>query len=275
MRARSSRRQRDGAELEWRRLQRRGRGAGRGADRRPLRHRRRSASGAFSRWRRRAGADRARRESGASGLRREGDREAHALHRSRAAAVPEPLPAPFRERDSGPAQARRRATPSRSAGYGLSREGDAKTTGTFRAASLDARSSPTARAEILLWARGTGAAAPARAIPAGRSRPATRSSRSRAGRAGTRPHRCGGLTQGILVGAAARLDRSRGRRLATCRPVERQLGGGLRALRRRTSWARASLALWDLFSLLCMEHARTALSRLAGSSRSRCARPGR
>ena len=66
------------------------------------------APGAFSRRGRRAGADRARREGGASGLRREGHREAHSAPSiSRWCAFPEPLPAPFRARDAERREGRR------------------------------------------------------------------------------------------------------------------------------------------------------------------------
>src|SRR4051794_2668539 len=66
--------------------------------------------------------------------------------------VPDPLPARFAET---PLSA---STPLKSAtivvaGYGLAREGDAKSTGTFRAASLSAVE-PFGPSRILLWAEG-------------------------------------------------------------------------------------------------------------------------
>ena len=99
--------------------------------------------------------DRARGESGASGLRREGDREAHALHRSRAAAAPGSPPAPFQSATLGMGRPAKGDAVT-VAGWGLSREGEAKTTGTFRAASL-AVNEPYGPSEILLWLDGKGA----------------------------------------------------------------------------------------------------------------------
>jgi Trypsin len=84
-------------------------------------------------------------------------------------------------------------------GYGLAREGDAKTTGTFRTASLKAVE-PYGPSKILLWSQGTGAMGACQGdsggpMISGESVVAITSWSSAAKGRG-----CGGLTQGILVG---------------------------------------------------------------------------
>ncbi|NNC01054.1 trypsin-like serine protease, partial [Corallococcus exiguus] len=86
------------------------------------------------------------------------------------------------------------------AGYGLARENDPKSTGTFRSAALKAIE-PYGPSKILLWAQGTGTAGACQGdsggpMVAGDSVVAI-TSWSSAGKNGS----CGGLTQGILVGA--------------------------------------------------------------------------
>lgn len=85
-------------------------------------------------------------------------------------------------------------------GYGLSREGDAKTTGTFRTAPL-AVTEPYGPSKILLWTKGSGVAGACQGdsggpMALGSTVVAVTSWSSPAGKTG-----CGGITQGILVGA--------------------------------------------------------------------------
>jgi hypothetical protein len=84
-------------------------------------------------------------------------------------------------------------------GYGLSREGDAKTTGTFRAASLTV-TEPYGPSKILLWTQGAGATGACQGdsggpMAAGRAVVAITSWSSPA-----RGRSCGGTTQGVLLG---------------------------------------------------------------------------
>jgi hypothetical protein len=85
-------------------------------------------------------------------------------------------------------------------GYGLSRDGDAKTTGTFRTASLTV-TEPYGPSKILLWTKGSGVVGACQGdsggpMAAGAAIAAITSWSSPAGGKG-----CGGVTQGILVGA--------------------------------------------------------------------------
>jgi hypothetical protein len=85
-------------------------------------------------------------------------------------------------------------------GYGLSRDGDAKTTGTFRTASLTVME-PYGPSKILLWMKGSGLMGACQGdsggpITSGTAVAAITSWSSPAGGKG-----CGGVTQGILVGA--------------------------------------------------------------------------
>ncbi len=112
--------------------------------------------------------------------------------------IPEPLPARFE------IAALTAVRPAKDetilvGGYGLSRDGDPKTTGTFRTASLRAVE-PYGPSAILLWSRGTGAAGACQGdsggpMSIGGGVAAITSWASPAGR-----RSCGGLTQGILVG---------------------------------------------------------------------------
>ena len=180
--------------------------------------------------------------------------------------LPAPLPAPFQSATLGMGRPAKGDAVT-VAGWGLSREGEAKTTGTFRAASL-AVNEPYGPSEILLWLDGKGAGAcqgdSGGPIASGDAVVAITS-----WSAGTKAARCGGLTQGILVGAAARLDRSRGRRLATCRAM----GVAISRWTSRPAQNMVGASRWALFWFV-MENARTVLSGPVGLSRSRRARRG-
>lgn len=112
--------------------------------------------------------------------------------------LPAPLPAPFQSATLGMGRPPKGDAVT-VAGWGLSREGEAKTTGTFRAASL-AVNEPYGPSDILLWLDGKGAGAcqgdSGGPIASGDAVVAITS-----WSAGTKAARCGGLTQGILVGA--------------------------------------------------------------------------
>jgi hypothetical protein len=112
--------------------------------------------------------------------------------------LPSPLPAPFETATLSVGRPGKGDAVTVS-GWGLSREGEAKTTGTFRAAGL-AVIEPYGPSQILLWLDGKGAGAcqgdSGGPIAAGENVVAITS-----WSAGTKAARCGGLTQGILVGA--------------------------------------------------------------------------
>ena len=99
--------------------------------------------------------------------------------------IPEPLPARFERATLAAAKVAENSAVV-VGGYGLAREGDAKTSGTFRTASLTAVE-PYGPSRILLWAEGSGTA---ERLP-GRFRRAdgVRSGRSRRSRAGHRRRR--------------------------------------------------------------------------------------
>ncbi|MBB4041410.1 hypothetical protein GGR34_003087 [Microvirga flocculans] len=112
--------------------------------------------------------------------------------------LPEALPARF-ERATLSAARVRENEPVSVGGYGLAREGDARTTGTFRTASLTAVE-PYGPSRILLWAEGSGTAGACQGdsggpMAAGAAVVAITSWSSPA-----KGKSCGGLTQGILVG---------------------------------------------------------------------------
>ena len=123
--------------------------------------------------------------------------------------IPEPLPARFET------AARTAAKPARDGtilvgGYGLSREGDAKTTGTFRTAALKVVE-PYGPSAILLWsqagasgASGTaGTAGAAGACQGDSGGPMSLDGNVAAVTSWSSPARgrsCGGMTQGILLG---------------------------------------------------------------------------
>jgi hypothetical protein len=112
--------------------------------------------------------------------------------------LPSPLPARFSEATltgSKPAK----DSPLSVSGYGVAREGDAKSTGTFRTASLKAIE-PYGQSRVLVWAKGAGASGACQGDSGGPilSGGAVVAITSWAG--GGTGRACGSLTQGILVG---------------------------------------------------------------------------
>ena len=84
-------------------------------------------------------------------------------------------------------------------GYGLAREGDAKTTGTFRTASLTAVE-PYGPSTILLWAEGSGTASACQGDSGGPLASGATVAAITSWSSPAKGRSCGGLTQGILVG---------------------------------------------------------------------------
>jgi hypothetical protein len=84
-------------------------------------------------------------------------------------------------------------------GYGLARDGDAKSTGTFRTASLTAVE-PYGPSRILLWAEGSGTAGACQGDSGGPLASGAAIAAITSWSAPARGKSCGGLTQGILVG---------------------------------------------------------------------------
>lgn len=112
--------------------------------------------------------------------------------------LPENLPRRF-ESATLTAMKPAKDTPVIVGGYGLSREGDAKTTGTFRIASLTV-TEPYGPSKILLWSKGSGPIGACQGdsggpMASGAAVAAITSWSTPAGGKG-----CGGATQGILVG---------------------------------------------------------------------------
>lgn len=112
--------------------------------------------------------------------------------------LPEKLPARFRAAPLAAAQPRAGDAVT-VGGYGLSREGEPKTTGTFRTAALTTVE-PHGPSRILLWAQGKGAMGACQGdsggpMASGEAVVAVTSWSSPAGGRG-----CGGITQGILLG---------------------------------------------------------------------------
>ncbi len=111
--------------------------------------------------------------------------------------VGEPLPARFATATLSAAKPPRDAGLT-VGGYGVSREGEARSTGTFRTAAIRAVE-PYGESRILLWAEGSGAGAcqgdSGGPITAGGPVVAVTSWST-----GARGRACGGLTQGILLG---------------------------------------------------------------------------
>jgi hypothetical protein len=112
--------------------------------------------------------------------------------------LPEPLPARF-----VPAllSTRRpaRDMPVTVGGYGVSQEGEARTTGTYRSADLQTIE-PHGPSTILLWAEGRGSAGACLGDSGGPLQLGQAVVAVTAWAGGERGRACGGLTQGILVG---------------------------------------------------------------------------
>ena len=93
-------------------------------------------------------------------------------------------------------------------GYGLSREGDPKTTGTFRIASL-AAIEPYGPSKILLWLQGAGGIGACQGDSGGPQVSGGHVVAVTSWSSGAKGQGCGGLTQGILLGPQrAWLDRT-------------------------------------------------------------------
>ncbi len=112
--------------------------------------------------------------------------------------IPEPLPERFEPATLTAAKPAKDETVT-VGGYGLAREGDARTTGTFRTAPLTV-TEPYGPSRILLWSKGTGAMGACQGdsggpMASGATVAAITSWSSPAGKTS-----CGGITQGILLG---------------------------------------------------------------------------
>jgi hypothetical protein len=112
--------------------------------------------------------------------------------------LPEPLPARFEIAALSAAKPAKDAE-LRVAGYGVAREGDARSTGTFRAASLRAIE-PFGPSQILVWAQGTGAVGACQGDSGGPMTLASAVFAITSWSTGASGRGCGGLTQGILLG---------------------------------------------------------------------------
>lgn len=112
--------------------------------------------------------------------------------------IPEALPARFERATLTAAK-----VPENSAvtvgGYGLSREGDAKTSGTFRTAALTAVE-PYGPSRILLWAEGSGTASACQGDSGGPMASGPSVAAITSWSSPSKGRSCGGVTQGILVG---------------------------------------------------------------------------
>jgi hypothetical protein len=85
-------------------------------------------------------------------------------------------------------------------GYGLSRENDAKTTGTFRTASLTV-TEPYGPSKILLWSKGSGVMGACQGDSGGPMAVGNAIAAITSWSSPAQGRGCGGVTQGILVGA--------------------------------------------------------------------------
>ncbi|WP_114945499.1 S1 family peptidase [Microvirga calopogonii] len=112
--------------------------------------------------------------------------------------IPEALPARF-ERATLSAGSVTRNSPVTVGGYGLAREGDAKSSGTFRTASLTAVE-PFGPSRILLWADGSGTASACQGDSGGPMASGTSVAAITSWSSPAKGRSCGGVTQGILVG---------------------------------------------------------------------------
>ncbi|MGO4525593.1 trypsin-like serine protease [Microvirga sp. 2MCAF35] len=112
--------------------------------------------------------------------------------------IPEALPARF-ERATLTAGPVTKNSPVVVGGYGLAREGEAKTSGTFRIASLTAVE-PFGPSRILLWADGSGTASACQGDSGGPMASGTSVAAITSWSSPAKGRSCGGVTQGILVG---------------------------------------------------------------------------
>ena len=112
--------------------------------------------------------------------------------------IPEPLPARFETAVLTLAKPARDGTVI-VGGYGLARDGDARTTGTFRTASLTVVE-PYGPSGILLWSQGAGAAGACQGDSGGPMILDGAVAAITTWAAPARGRSCGGMTQGVLVG---------------------------------------------------------------------------
>jgi hypothetical protein len=115
--------------------------------------------------------------------------------------VAEPLPSRFQAATLA-SEKPARETSLLVGGYGVAREGEARSTGTFRTASIRAVE-PYGESRILLWAEGSGAGAcqgDSGGPMAADGAVVAVTSWSTGAKGRERDRGCGGLTQGILVG---------------------------------------------------------------------------
>ena len=112
--------------------------------------------------------------------------------------IPEPLPARFETAALTPAKPPKDGTVI-VGGYGLSREGEPKSTGTFRTASLRVVE-PHGPSGILLWSQGAGTAGACQGDSGGPMMLGDSVAAITTWSAPARGRSCGGVTQGVLVG---------------------------------------------------------------------------
>ncbi|MGO4572810.1 S1 family peptidase [Microvirga sp. 2TAF3] len=112
--------------------------------------------------------------------------------------IPEALPARFERALLGTAHPRKDETVT-VGGYGLAREGEAKTTGTFRIANLKVVE-PYGPSQILLWSQGTGAMGACQGDSGGPMASDGAVVAITSWSSAAKGRGCGGMTQGILLG---------------------------------------------------------------------------
>ena len=112
--------------------------------------------------------------------------------------IPEALPARFERATLSAAKVAENSAVI-VGGYGLAREGEAKTSGTFRTASLTAVE-PHGPSRILLWAEGSGTASACQGDSGGPMASGTSVVAITSWSSPAKGRSCGGVTQGILVG---------------------------------------------------------------------------
>lgn len=112
--------------------------------------------------------------------------------------IPQPLPERFERATLSAARPGKNETIT-VGGYGLSRDGDARTTGTFRTASLTV-TEPYGPSKILLWLQGKGVVGACQGDSGGPMASGTAVTAITSWSAPARGRSCGGTTQGILLG---------------------------------------------------------------------------